>query len=180
MRRRVIGRRGRTHYRQDGAATGATNRRDRHHQISQPLRPAQFGAGNRIGTLSTQSFGCQKTDPIFLQKASRQNAFLKPETSKMEPQSAQQPNRRRRLISRTSILILGGFLCGISWNASMHGELTGIDACVFLMALFAMLAFLGLDMTAWARRQRAVKRAEMRTAQMLEQRMSRHLSEYES
>ncbi len=83
----------------------------------------------------------------------------------------------RSVISRTTILILGAFLIGLTANDVLgHGE-GGFKLYVYISAVIGVLSFIGLDALA---RRREFKRTSQKleaAVERMEQRVERHVSE---
>ena len=78
------------------------------------------------------------------------------------------------LISRSSILILGGILIGVTWSEAFGNGLHSIRFMTFMAALVALLAYIAFDLLG---RQRRARAAHQEAIQRLEQRVDRHLVE---
>jgi hypothetical protein len=94
--------------------------------------------------------------------------------------SCERPNEAnppKPLISRSSILILGGILVGVTWSEAFGGTPSGPKFYAFLAALVAFIAFLALDLVGQQRRLRAERQAHQAAMARLEQRVTRHLTE---
>lgn len=79
----------------------------------------------------------------------------------------------RPLISRTSVLILGGFLVGITYAQTIDA---GIRSYVLLAGSCGIVAFMGLSCVASYRRKRSAQRASDQLVLRMEQRVEQHLS----
>lgn len=87
------------------------------------------------------------------------------------PTDAQQQSS---LISRSSILILGGVLLGLGCSEGLNGGFASTGFLAILAALVGLFAFVGLDFVGRQRRARAERLAH---EQALEKRVDRHLTE---
>ena len=94
--------------------------------------------------------------------------------------SSEQPNdapQQKPLISRSSILILGGILVGVTWSEAFGAGPGSPKFYTFLAALVAFLAFIALDLVGQQRRARVERQAHQESLAKLEQRVNRHLTE---
>jgi uncharacterized membrane protein YdjX (TVP38/TMEM64 family) len=89
-----------------------------------------------------------------------------------EPSKDERP--QSPLISRSSILILGGILFGVTWSEAFANGLDSPRFVAFMAALVALLAFVVLNLLGQQRRERV---AHQEAIQRLEQRVNRHLVE---
>ena len=78
-----------------------------------------------------------------------------------------------KLISRTSMLILGGFLIGITYA---HALQDGLRSYVFLAGAFGLVAYIGLNYIAHMRAKRVAQRRMTERVAKLEQRFDQHLA----
>jgi C4-dicarboxylate-specific signal transduction histidine kinase len=78
----------------------------------------------------------------------------------------------RELVSRSTILILSGFLVGLGTS---HGLDPAAQARVFCAAGTGFLAYVGLDLVARRRRQTADREAHSKATRQLERRIGRHV-----
>ncbi len=82
---------------------------------------------------------------------------------------------RAPLISRTSILLLAGCLLGMTAGEIIGENVTGLNRSAYMVAIVAVISFIGLD-TAWKRRKlRAEQRAEKAAARRMDKRVERHV-----
>ena len=81
------------------------------------------------------------------------------------------------LISRSSILILGGVLIGLSCSEGLNHGFGSISFLAFLAALVGLFAFIGLDLAGRRRRARAERLAHQQAVEKIEQRVNRHLAD---
>jgi len=81
------------------------------------------------------------------------------------------------LISRSSILILGGVLIGLGCSEGFNGGFGSTGFLAILAALVGLFAFIGLDFVGRQRRARAERLAQEQALEKLEQRVNRHLTE---
>lgn len=85
---------------------------------------------------------------------------------------AEAPIEERKLISRTSMLILGGFLIGITYAHALN---EGLKSYVFLAGAFGLVAYIGLNYIAHLHKKRSTQRAVSRRLAKLERRFDQHL-----
>ncbi len=95
----------------------------------------------------------------------------------MSSEEAYDADRQKPLVSRSSILILGGILFGVTWSEAFGGGPTSLKFYTYLAALAAFLAFIALDLVGQRRRARAEERAHREALERLEQRVNRHLTD---
>ena len=81
------------------------------------------------------------------------------------------------LISRSSILILGGVLIGVGCSEGFNGGFASTGFLAILAALVGLFAFVGLDYVGRQRRARAERLAHEQALEKFEQRVDRHLTE---
>jgi hypothetical protein len=80
--------------------------------------------------------------------------------------------RQKLLISRSSILILGGVLMGLSCSEAFNRGLGSTSCLALLAALVGLFAFIAFDFIG---RQRRAQVEHQQAVEKLEQRVSRHL-----
>lgn len=95
----------------------------------------------------------------------------------MSSEETYDANRQKPLVSRSSILILGGILFGATWSEAFGGGPTSLKFYAYLAALAAFLAFISLDLVGQRRRVRAEQQAHREALERLEERVNRHLTE---
>jgi hypothetical protein len=92
----------------------------------------------------------------------------------MSTESHSDAPRQKPLISRSSILILGGVLIGLSCSEGFNHGFGSTTFFGFVAALVGLFAFIALDFVG---RQRRARAEYQQAITKLEQRVSRHLSE---
>lgn len=76
------------------------------------------------------------------------------------------------LISRSTVLIMGGLLIGLTMSNAVYA---GIRSHVFLAGLCGVVAFIALNYVAWVRRKRAIQRIHDEKISHLEARVDQHI-----
>jgi hypothetical protein len=76
------------------------------------------------------------------------------------------------LISRSSVLIIGGLLIGLTMSNAVHA---GIRSQVFLAGAFGVVAYIGLNCVANVRRKKAIERKHEEKLSQLEARVDQHI-----
>lgn len=76
------------------------------------------------------------------------------------------------LISRSSVLIIGGLLIGLTMSNAVHA---GIRSHVFLAGVGGVVAYIGLNCVAAIRRKRAIQKKHNEEISQLEARVDQHI-----
>jgi len=78
----------------------------------------------------------------------------------------------KALISRSSVLIFGGLLIGLTMSNAVYA---GVRSQVFLAGAFGVVAYIGLNYVASIRRKRAIQRKHEEEISQLEARVDHHI-----
>lgn len=78
----------------------------------------------------------------------------------------------KALISRSSVLIVGGLLIGLTMSNAVYA---GFRSQVFLAGAFGLVAYIGLTCVANIRRKKAIRRMQEEKISQLEARVDHHI-----
>lgn len=92
--------------------------------------------------------------------------------STVESRAADIEEAGKALISRSSVLITGGLLIGLTMSNAVH---VGIRSQVFLAGAFGVVAYIGLNCVASIRRKKAIQRKHEEKISQLEARVDQHI-----
>lgn len=95
----------------------------------------------------------------------------------MSSQPSDDKRRQAPLISRSSILILGGVLIGFTCSEGFGSGLSSAKFLTCVAAMFGLVAFIALDLVGYQRRMRSERLLHQKAIEKMEQRVERHLME---